>query len=575
MRLTPEQEQAVHTEGNQKIEAVAGSGKTSTLLAYAKARPKQSILYLAFNRAVRDDADKKMLQQGLKHVTVQTAHALAYRAVASQGKFGKLDVTPSVKVSELVEMLGLTRQIKDYATACKLAHHVNQCLSFFCNSALLRFQDTDYLSVMTHPEAIEFVSKYHEAILHHTKRWMEKMYSGQVPMTHDFYLKLFHYLNPKLPYDVILFDEGQDASPVMLDIFLKQDAVKVIVGDRHQQIYGWRYAVNALEQIQFPTNTLTQSFRFDDGIAACAMKVLQLKQLLGDNQPILIQGTEQKPSAKTKACIARTNIKLLEKAINRLDDKKTIYYFEGGLNGYTFASQNASIYDVLNLYLDKKRLIRSELIRSFPAFENLEQYAKETLDTELDMVCQLVRKYKAELIDLLNELKNRQIESKDKATDIFSTVHKAKGMEYDIVTLTDDFITESKIKAAVEKAQEQEQEQRYERLRLIQAEKPLGLDVKAIPMPANWRETLKEEINILYVAVTRAKNSLLVSEELFQYFTGKKPESQPQETKKPTEKPKSKRKQSIEERWNQQAETFDHINDEPPRTAHFPDIFNQ
>jgi len=571
MRLTPEQEQAVHTEGNQKIEAVAGSGKTSTLLAYAKARPKQSILYLAFNRAVREDADKKMLKMGLNHVTVQTAHALAYRAVASQGKFGKLDVMPSVKVSELVETLGLTRQIKDYATACKLAHHVNQCLSFFCNSALLRFQETDYLSVMTHPEAIEFVSKYHEAILHHTKRWMEKMYAGQVPMTHDFYLKLFHYLNPKLPYDVILFDEGQDASPVMLDIFLKQDAVKVIVGDRHQQIYGWRYAVNALEQIQFPTNTLTQSFRFDDGIATCAMKVLQLKQLLGDNQPILIQGTEQKPSAKTKACIARTNIKLLEKAINRLDDKKTVYYFEGGLNGYTFASQNASIYDVLNLYLDKKRLIRSELIRSFQAFENLEQYAKETLDAELDMVCQLVRKYKAELIDLLNELKKRQIENKDKATDIFSTVHKAKGMEYDIVTLTDDFTTESKIKAAVEKAQEQEQ--RYQRLRQMESEKPLGLDVKAVPMPANWRETLKEEINILYVAVTRTKSSLLVSEELFQYFTGKKSESQPQENKKPTEK--AKRKQSLEERWNQQADTFDPNNDEPPRTAHFPDFFNQ
>jgi ATP-dependent exoDNAse (exonuclease V) beta subunit len=277
------------------------------------------------------------------------------------------------------------------------------------------------------------------------------------------------------------------------------------------------------------------------------MRVLQLKQLLGDNQQIIIQGTEQKPAAKSKACIARTNIKLLEKAINRLDDKKTVYYFEGGLNGYTFASQNASIYDVLNLYLDKKRLIRSELIRSFQAFENLEQYAKETLDAELDMVCQLVRKYKAELIDLLNELKNRQIENKDKATDIFSTVHKAKGMEYDIVTLTDDFTTESKIKAVVEKAQEQEQ--LYQRLRQMESEKSLGLDVKAIRIPANWRETLKEEINILYVAVTRTKSSLLVSEELFQYFTGKKSESQPPENKELTEK--STRKQSLEERLNQ------------------------
>ena len=63
------------------------------------------------------------------------------------------------------------------------------------------------------------------------------MERAEIPITHEFYLKKFQLQNPQLSYDYILFDEGQDASPVMLDVFLKQKATKVIVGDGHQQIY--------------------------------------------------------------------------------------------------------------------------------------------------------------------------------------------------------------------------------------------------------------------------------------------------------------------------------------------------
>ena len=93
------------------------------------------------------------------------------------------------------------------------------------------------------------------------------MNKGEIEITHDFYLKKFQLSNPVLYYDYILFDEGQDASPAMLDVFLKQQATKVIVGDTHQQIYGWRFAVNSLEQVDFTTYHLSTSFRF--GRACC------------------------------------------------------------------------------------------------------------------------------------------------------------------------------------------------------------------------------------------------------------------------------------------------------------------
>ena len=52
MELTPEQLDIINSTGNIKINAVAGSGKTTTVIEYAKARPTTSkILYLAFNKS--------------------------------------------------------------------------------------------------------------------------------------------------------------------------------------------------------------------------------------------------------------------------------------------------------------------------------------------------------------------------------------------------------------------------------------------------------------------------------------------------------------------------------------------
>jgi F-box protein, helicase, 18 len=67
MQPTSEQHDIIHSTGNIKINAVAGSGKTTTVIEYAKNREaKSKILYLAFNRSVRLEATKKFALSGLK-----------------------------------------------------------------------------------------------------------------------------------------------------------------------------------------------------------------------------------------------------------------------------------------------------------------------------------------------------------------------------------------------------------------------------------------------------------------------------------------------------------------------------
>ena len=73
----------------------------------------------------------------------------------------------------------------------------------------------------------------------------------------------------------------------------------------------------------------------------------------------------------------------------------------------------------------------------------------------------------------------------ESGSDDFSTVHRCKGMEYDAIQLVNDFITEEKL----EKLKE---------------------DKKKALNPAK----LNEEINLLYVAITRTRNNIHIPESL-------------------------------------------------------------
>jgi len=71
-----------HGAGNAVIEAVAGSGKSTTLLkALGLLPPTTSAAFLAFNREIA----RHLGSRAPKHVTVSTLHRLGYQAVRCKG----------------------------------------------------------------------------------------------------------------------------------------------------------------------------------------------------------------------------------------------------------------------------------------------------------------------------------------------------------------------------------------------------------------------------------------------------------------------------------------------------------
>src|SRR3954451_9381973 len=288
MNLTPEQQAIISSTGNIKINAVAGSGKTTTIIEYAKTRASNSqILYLAFNKSVKLEAAKKFADEGLQHVKVETAHSLAYKHIVHWNNYS---IKPQgYKTNEIAELLHLEANGEKHAEYI-VANHINKFIAYFCNSDKRKVQELNYLETIHDEKAKTFVRNYYNYIEAKTRLLLSKMDKGEIAITHDFYLKKFQLSNPVLYYDYVLFDEGQDSSPAMLDVFLKQQATKVIVGDTHQQIYGWRYAVNSLEKVDFNTYNLSTSFRFSQDVANLAMEVLQFKRHIEQEEQIAITG---------------------------------------------------------------------------------------------------------------------------------------------------------------------------------------------------------------------------------------------------------------------------------------------
>lgn len=72
---TSEQAAVIGWSGHRLVvRAFAGTGKTSTLVRYALANPDSRMFYLAYNHAVRDEAEQKFPF----NVECKTSHQLAW-----------------------------------------------------------------------------------------------------------------------------------------------------------------------------------------------------------------------------------------------------------------------------------------------------------------------------------------------------------------------------------------------------------------------------------------------------------------------------------------------------------------
>jgi hypothetical protein len=434
---TPEQDavrSAYLTGDRLVVDALAGSGKTSTLRLLAEATPRTGALYVAYNRAIAKDAEGSFPSNTL----CRTAHSLAFAAVGYQ-LADKLK-GPRQRARDVARILGInqriiTRDVLGHPAAvepAQLARLTMDTVGRFCHSA-------EYgLSKRLVPRVTGLGDEGQDEVAAEVMNYAWAAWAdlcdpmGRLRLQHDHYLKLWHLTGPALAADVIYLDEAQDANPVIADIVTRQQhAQLILVGDRHQQLYGWRGARDAMTNFDGTRLALTKSFRFGPAIATEANR--WLASLGSDLRVVghdpIASTVGALPLAEVTAILCRTNAGTIGEAI-RAEDRGIKAAITGGAMELARLAEAAA---ELQLH---GRTWHPELA-VFTSWGDVVDYAAtDAAGENLATLVNLIQAYgTTEILRIIGALAPTEAA----ADVVISTGHKAKGREWARVRIADDF----------------------------------------------------------------------------------------------------------------------------------------
>ncbi|MDC9612884.1 UvrD-helicase domain-containing protein [Xenorhabdus khoisanae] len=458
---TDEQKAVIKWNGSQLVvNAFAGTGKTSTLVNYALANPNVSMLYLAFNRAVREEAERKFPF----NVECKTSHQLAW---PTQGRHYRHRLVNQLRITDIARALNT----RHWSFAQRVQSTLNRFLS--SSDSEVKINHCPDEEIIQGVDPVRVI----QGTIH---VWnLMKNINNSFPITHDTYLKLYQLSRPDLSrhYQTILFDEAQDANPVTHAIVLNQKANVILVGDRHQQIYRFRGADNALDAPRLSKADrlwLTHSFRFGPRVAEIANALLALggetRQVigLGGDDEVL---SSQELNVPHKAVLSRTVAGVIDSALSAALKEQSVYWV-GGIDGY----RTEELEDLYWFSVDIPQNIQQpRLLYDYKDYDEYCQIAKVTQDIEMMQSINLLERY-FPFPQNLEKMRKFAVTDESKANLTVSTAHRSKGLEWLVVVLHNDF--------------------------------PDLFDPKLTEL------SRRDEINLLYVAATRARNKLIINESI-------------------------------------------------------------
>lgn len=525
MDYTDEQEVVITSkEQNKKVVAVAGAGKTTTLLGYAKARSSKSKLLLAYNSSVSSELNAKIKKNEISKTVASTTHSLAYQKV---GKNYAKELQLQLTNEAIINALSLPIDEASKKSNLILSSQVKKLFTNYCLTA--HDDIGDFLE-----EHEEFVStelyneirKKKKSLIKYIERIWEKMDRGGFPATHDFYLKKFQLSKPSLPYDVILLDESQDTSPVVMDIFMHQKkAEKVLVGDKYQSIYAWRLAQDAMAKVDYPSFYLTKSFRFSQKTADLSSDVLELYSKLNpkfvlEYNIIGLGKDEDIGLCKSKAFLSRTNANILEKLIDYKDNQNFYIHLAGfknevSIKTFLTTEEGYNYWDILSIVNNKSQYVKNLDLQKFKNKAELEDFATLTNNTGLTQMISLAKRHKGSMKEFCETIDKKLVSSPEKADISVTTGHKSKGLEWDHVTVGDDFFDLTSINLEILKRDLKSVNWDVNKyLQMVGGNSMFDakeLHKRKFSLEKSrllTDEQIFQEINLSYVAITRSKKNL-------------------------------------------------------------------
>lgn len=467
------------------VEARAGTGKTTTIEHGISLAPEDKKVYLAFNKKNVLEAKAKIKDPNCQ---IMSLNGLGYRFVCANWKgvvaddeveFDRIkDAINSDRNLKKLQYppLGVIRDIVAYAKNTKPFANINDLVAMAMAKG---FEPDDKQE--NRGWTTQIFCNIALASMNAAKTLDKK---NRISFNDQLWLPIvMKWVRPW--FNMVVVDECQDMNPVQL--LLAQRSCKpsgriVLVGDPRQAIYGFRGAdVNGMErlktELRAKTFPLTTTYR-------CASSIVDLaKTLVPDYQAAptapagsitelpIIKITEHAVSGD--AIISRTNAPLMRLCLSFLK-KGVRAYIEGRDVGSSLLNIHKRFENVSNCveYIFATQAWAEDRIRkvvgepasdTFKAAVSLIADQAETLTAlaeESSTPAEVALRLSSLFADSDKEVSGRAI--------VLSSVHKAKGLEWNRVFL-----------------------------------------VKETFKHCNWTSVVSENNNIAYVAVTRAKTSLV------------------------------------------------------------------
>lgn len=483
--------------GNAVLDAKAGSGKTTTIVQAVGLIPSdKKTIFLAFNKEIANAIKAKVPG----HVESRTLNSLGYlawikfvgKSVAVEGNklnnigrslkesFGFIDDVAEGEAKVYKKALYQTVNLAKKAKVVGLVPSTVRNAKGLVPDTVENWRNlADQFNIEFHDLGVEF-----EDVVEVARTLLRRSISQKLVVDYDdqFYMPLvYDMVWPK--YDYVLVDEAQDVSDiqrVILAKLLNPDSRFIAVGDPNQSIYGFRGAnPNSLEMIieEFAAQILPLSISY-----RCPKKVVALAKTIVPT----IESADSAPEGEVETLkdftvdtfqpndmvICRNIAPIIKLAYQLLSQKKLCVVrgrdIGAGLIALIDKLNAKDIPDLLTKLVEwKKNEVVKALAKDPDAdLTNIEDKAESLMVLSEASVNLTITLLKKELGDLF------QINEKEDKRDvvILCSIHRAKGLEADRVFILNKELMPSKY-----------------------AKKP-------------WEK--KQESNLEYVAITRAKKSL-------------------------------------------------------------------
>lgn len=478
------------------VRARAGTGKTTTIKqAFTYAR-EQKMLYAAFNKKNRKEAEKSIFDP---RVEIKTLHSVGYDFIKT--------VWPHVKPDDRVEN-DRVEQIVGKDTAREIKTQVKRLVGF-CKNCLIR-GEIDQVIALAEQRNIECPNFEDEAnggwdrvkLAAHAVRVLELSREpdpqGRISFNDMVWLPVRQGW-VRAWFDLVVVDEAQDMN--LPQLTMAMGAVKtggriVVVGDDRQAIYFFRGAASdGMDMMKAKLNakelSLTITYRCPKAVVRLAAALVPDYKAADAAPEGVIEACEVNAIPTTAAIgdaiLSRSNAPLMPICLALLR-RGTPARIEGKDIGKSLLEivENLNARSVPQ-FMQKVETWQDRQIHRFEKSDNFEEKAAEIRDQAETLMAIAENAVSVREIETrLGTLFQNSDDEGVKPAVVLSTTHKAKGLEWSKVYLLRDTFNKKRPASAP----------------------PLSPEAEA----AN----AKESANIYYVALTRTKHTLVMANGQFE-----------------------------------------------------------